>query len=45
MTIALAAQKNPTSTGVYLFGVTAYPDGENGLEQFLGYGRIHVSGN
>jgi hypothetical protein len=43
VTIALAAQKNPTSSGIYLFGVTAYPDGENGLGQFLGYGRIHFS--
>lgn len=45
ITIALAAQRNPTGSGVYLFGVTAYPDGENGQEQFLGYGRIHFYGN
>jgi hypothetical protein len=41
VTTALAAQKNPNWGGIYLFGVTAYPEGENGLGQFLGYGRIH----
>jgi hypothetical protein len=30
---------------VYLLGVTAYPDGENGLGQFLGYGRINFDGS
>jgi hypothetical protein len=45
ITIALAARRNPLGNGVYLFGVTAYPDGENGLGQFLGYGRIHFYGN
>ncbi len=41
VTIALAVQRNPNLGGVYEFGVTAYPDGENGLGQFLGYGRIN----
>lgn len=45
VTIALSAQKNPVGGGIYLFGVTAYPDGENGLGQFLGYGRINFHGN
>jgi hypothetical protein len=45
VTIALAAQRNPNWGGIYLFGVTAYPDGENGLGQFLGYGRIHFYSN
>jgi hypothetical protein len=45
ITIALAAQRNPISNGVYLFGVTAYPDGENGLGQFLGYGRLSFYGS
>ena len=45
VTIALSAQKNPVGGGIYLFGVTAYPDGENGLGQFLGYGRIDFYGN
>ncbi|MBW4470532.1 MAG: DUF2808 domain-containing protein [Stenomitos rutilans HA7619-LM2] len=45
VTVALAAQQNPSWGGVYEFGVTAYPDGENGLGQFLGYGRINFYGN
>jgi hypothetical protein len=45
VTVALAAQKNPGWQGVYLFGVTVYPAGENGLGQFLGYGRINFYGN
>lgn len=45
VTVALAVQRNPGWGGVYEFGVTAYPDGENGLGQFLGYGRINLYGN
>jgi hypothetical protein len=45
VTVALAAQQNPSLGGVYEFGVTAYPAGENGLGQFLGYGRINFYGN
>lgn len=45
VTVALAAQRNPNWPGVYLFGVTAYPAGEHGLGQFLGYGRINFYGN
>lgn len=45
VTVALAAQRNPSWGGVYEFGVTAYPEGENGLGQFLGYGRINFYGN
>jgi hypothetical protein len=45
VTIALAARRNPIWNGVYLFGVTAYPDGENGLGQFLGYGRLSFYGS
>jgi Protein of unknown function (DUF2808) len=45
VTIALAAQRNPNRGGVYLFGVTAYPAGENGLGQFLGFGRINFDDN
>ncbi|WP_138499726.1 DUF2808 domain-containing protein [Nostoc sp. PA-18-2419] len=45
VTVALAAQKNPSLDGVYLFGVTAYPVGDNGLGQFLGYGRINFYNN
>jgi hypothetical protein len=45
VTVALAVQRNPSWGGVYEFGVTAYPAGENGLGQFLGYGRINFYGN
>jgi hypothetical protein len=40
LTVALRAKSNP-SGGVYLFGVTAFPDGEDSSGQFLGYGRLH----
>ncbi|HEY9907465.1 MAG TPA: DUF2808 domain-containing protein [Thermosynechococcaceae cyanobacterium] len=45
VTVALAVQNNPGWGGVYEFGVTAYPDGENGWGQFLGYRRINFYGN
>jgi Protein of unknown function (DUF2808) len=45
VTISLAAQRNLRWGGVYLFGVTAYPAGENGLGQFLGYQRINFYDN
>ena len=45
VTIVLAVRRNPIGSGVYQFGVTAYPDGENSLGQFLGYGRINFYGN
>lgn len=40
ITIALRPVYNPRYSGVYLFGVTAYPVGENSYGQFLGYGRL-----
>lgn len=40
VTIALKPKRNPDWGGVYLFGVTAYPAGENSSGQFLGYGRL-----
>lgn len=33
------------SAGIYLFGVTAFPAGENPSGQFLGYGRLHFYNN
>lgn len=45
VTVTLAAQQNPSWSNVYLFGVTAYPVGENSLGQFLGYGRIDFYGD
>jgi Protein of unknown function (DUF2808) len=40
ITIAMKPVQNPTVSGVYLFGVTAFPSGENSYGQFLGYGRL-----
>jgi Protein of unknown function (DUF2808) len=45
VTVTLAAERNPSWSNVYLFGVTAYPVGENSLGQFLGYGRIDFYGD
>jgi Protein of unknown function (DUF2808) len=42
VTIALDVKGNPASGGVYEFGVTAFPVGEKGTGQFLGYGRINL---
>ncbi len=41
VTLATRPERNPRSEGVYLFGVTAYPDGIDPYGQFLGYGRFH----
>ncbi|MGA7937155.1 MAG: DUF2808 domain-containing protein [Kovacikia sp.] len=43
LTVALYANRNPSTGGVYLYGVTAFPAGEKSYGQFLGYGRIHIS--
>ncbi|ARV60213.1 hypothetical protein BZZ01_17655 [Nostocales cyanobacterium HT-58-2] len=40
ITIALKPVQNPMVSGVYLFGVTAFPPGEQAHGQFLGYGRL-----
>jgi hypothetical protein len=40
VTIALRPFYNPDFSGVYLFGVTAFPQGEKAHGQFLGYGRL-----
>ncbi len=39
-TIALRPVQNPTD-GVYLFGVTAFPAGEQVDAHFMGFGRLH----
>lgn len=41
VTIALSPNQNPLG-GVYLYGVTAFPAGDNPYGQFLGYGRIQI---
>jgi hypothetical protein len=40
VTIALQPRQNPLFTGVYLFGVTAFPQGAKPYGQFLGFGRL-----
>jgi Protein of unknown function (DUF2808) len=40
VTVALEAKANPTFGGIYEFGVTAFPGGENGTGLFLGFGRL-----
>lgn len=40
ITIALRPYTNPDVGGVYLFGVTAFPQGEKAHGQFLGFGRL-----
>ncbi len=40
VTISLRA-RNPQYGGIYLFGVTAFPWGENSQGMYLGSGRIH----
>jgi Protein of unknown function (DUF2808) len=41
VTLALYPKQNPTVSGVYLLGVTAFPPGEKVHGQFLGFGRLH----
>lgn len=45
VTVAIPVIENPSFGGVYEFGVTAYPVGENQTGQFLGYRRINLYGN
>ncbi|PMB51361.1 hypothetical protein CEN39_15650 [Fischerella thermalis CCMEE 5201] len=40
ITIGLKPYQNPGVSGVYLFGVKAFPAGEKSYGQFLGYGRL-----
>jgi hypothetical protein len=40
VTIGLRPVYNPNVSGVYLFGVTAFPAGEKTHGQFLGFGRL-----
>ncbi len=42
--LGLQPQQTP-SAGIYLFGVTAFPEGINPSGQFLGYGRLHFYDN
>ena len=40
-TVGLKPKRNPLYGGVYLFGVTAYPQGNNPTSLYLGAGRLH----
>ena len=40
VTVGLMAASNPKQSGVYLFGVTAFPAGETVLNLYLGPGRL-----
>lgn len=45
ITLRLKPIKNPDYGGVYLFGVTVFPVGENSRGLYLGAGRIHFYQN
>lgn len=45
VTVSLKAKRNPSFGGVYLFGVTAFPEGENSPGLYLGSGRLHFLHN
>lgn len=45
VTVSLEAQRNPSIGGVYLFGVTAYPEGENSPGLYLGSGQLRIYQN
>jgi hypothetical protein len=40
-TIGLKPKRNPDVAGVYLFGITVYPTGNNPSGLYLGAGRLH----
>jgi Protein of unknown function (DUF2808) len=42
VTIGLYVTRNPAVGGVYLYGITAFPEAEKPHGQFLGYGRINI---
>lgn len=45
ITISLKPKENPRYSGVYLFGVTAFPRGEKARGMYLGAGRLHFYRN
>ena len=43
VTVRLKAKRNPRRNGIYLFGVTAFPEGgEDSSGLYLGSGRLHL---
>ncbi|WP_013325351.1 DUF2808 domain-containing protein [Gloeothece verrucosa] len=45
VTVGLKPIRNPDYGGVYLFGVTVFPQGEDSLGLYLGVGRFHFYQN
>lgn len=45
ITVGLRPVQNPFSSGVYLFGVKAFPVGAKTAGQFMGYGRLQFYGD
>ncbi len=45
VTVTLKADRTPTLEGVYLYGITAYPVGDQSNGLFLGYGRVQIYGH
>ena len=41
VTVGLKPRRNPDYAGVYLFGVTAFPQGDKARGMYLGPGRLH----
>jgi hypothetical protein len=42
VTLRIYPVRNPNTGGTYLYGVTAFPAGEQPSSQFLGFGRIRI---
>ncbi len=45
VTVSLKTNRNPRAGGFYLFGVTAFPEGENSPGLYLGSGQLHFLRN
>ena len=43
VTISVKPKQNPSVDGIYLFGITVFPTGENSPGLYLGSGRIHIT--
>jgi hypothetical protein len=40
--VALPVRRNPSAMGTYFIGVTAFPQGEKAVGQFIGFGRFRI---
>ena len=45
VTVRVKPKRNPSFGGVYQFGVTAYPEGQNSQGLYLGSRRIDINNN